>query len=297
MTIDQLNQRFALENLARIESGQGRLPRISITTPAAEAHIYLHGAHVTHYQAKNQRPVLFVSSTSFFEPGKPIRGGVPICFPWFAERAGDSLAPMHGFARTSTWQLQSISRNGDEVQAALSLHSSETTRAQWPHEFEAVLRVAVGAQLRMELQIANTGTKPFTFEEALHSYFAVGDVRQVAVTGLAGAAFIDKNAGGQTRIIGDDPIRFQEPFDALVENTTATCTIADRLLGRRIVVAKEHSQTTVVWNPGSHGKQFNDLPDNERHDFVCIETANARGNAVTLGPGEKHVMIARAGIE
>ena len=295
--IQQLNERFAIAGLARIEAGKGNLPRVAITTPAAEAHVYLHGAHLTHFQPRGQRPVLFLSSTSAFEPGKPIRGGVPICFPWFAERPGDPNAPMHGFARTLPWTLTALQREGDLAGVELQLESNDTTRRHWPHNFEARLRVTLTDDLTIELLVTNTGAERFTFEQALHSYFTVGDVRQIEVTGLAGASFVDKNDGGKRKTIGDEPIRFPGPFDALFEDTQSTCTIIDPLFGRRIVVRKGCSSTTIVWNPGSHGKQFTDLPDNERHNFVCVETANARGNAITLAPGEMHGMAASISLE
>src|SRR6266404_4045021 len=140
----------------RMEEGQGGLRRLVIQSAQAEAEIYLHGAHVTHFHPRGQKPVLFMSGKSMFEPGKPIRGGVPICFPWFGARQGGQPGPAHGFARLMEWELVSAKSTKDGgVEIHLRLASSEATRAIWPGEFVADYRIKVGATLGLELSVKN----------------------------------------------------------------------------------------------------------------------------------------------
>ena len=159
-SIEELNQRFAIAGVAQITAGNGGLPRVSVSTPAATAEIYLHGAQLTSWRPAGGEEVIFLSGQSQFEPGRAIRGGIPVCFPWFRNKADDPKAPSHGFVRTKAWQLDSITRDGDAVTISLSTASDEATRAWWPHDFLLVHRVTVGAQLVQELTVSNTGTTP-----------------------------------------------------------------------------------------------------------------------------------------
>ncbi len=170
-----------LPDSVRLEEGQGKLRRLTIQSAQADAEIYLHGAHVTHFQPRGQKPVLFMSSKSWFEPGKPIRGGVPICFPWFGARQDGQPGPAHGFARLMEWELVSAEAASDGiVEIHLRLVSSEATRAIWDGEFEVEYRVRIGSTLGLELHMKNTGGEPLRIEEALHTYLAVSDVKQVS---------------------------------------------------------------------------------------------------------------------
>lgn len=291
--------RWEIPGRAVFESGSGGLTRLAITTPLASAHIYLLGAHVAHFQPAGSAPVLFMSSGSFFAQGKPIRGGVPVCWPWFGARAGSPQSPPHGFARTMLWDVESIDSAGDTVTAVLRLSASERTRAHWPHEFVLRHRIAVGAQLEMTLETENSGAAPFQFEEALHTYFAVGDVRQVSVTGLENTDFIDKVGGAfARRNQGAEPIQITGETDRVYANTRAACVIDDPSLSRRIAIEKSGSDTTVVWNPWiEKAKAMPDFADDEWPQMLCVETTNSGENAVTLAPGARHSITARIAIE
>src|SRR5947209_774633 len=155
MTIDQLNQKFAIPGIATFEPGHGGLPRLTVTGSAADAHVYLLGAHVTHFQPHGQPPLLYMSAKSAFEEGKPIRGGVPVIFPWFGPRDGLPQA-MHGFVRQRAWDVQEVTHSGGVVHATFSLESSNETRQMWDHEFALRFTVVVGSQLTMELEVRNT---------------------------------------------------------------------------------------------------------------------------------------------
>jgi len=284
-----------IPGIASFEAGEGGLIRLAVRSSLAEAHVYLHGAHVSHFQpAGVAAPVLFMSRKSFFAPGKPIRGGVPLIFPWFGGRAGFPSAPSHGFARNLEWQIESVAIEDDQiVTVALQLASNDQTRDAWPHDFILRYRVSIGHTLSMTLEVENTGSEPFTFENALHSYFTVGEVRETATSGLEGAEYMDKTDGLQRKKQPAEPIRITQETDRVFENTRKTCVLDDSGLKRRITVEKAGSETTVVWNPwAAKSAALADFGDDEWPHMLCIETANAGANAITLPPGERHAMRA-----
>lgn len=286
--------RFEIPGVAEFEEGAGGLARLAVRSPLAEAHIYLHGAHITHFQPKDAAPVLFMSSKSVFATGKPIRGGVPLIFPWFGPRAGHPESPAHGFARTSEWQVESLAIDDDNiVTLVLQLRSDERTRALWPHDFALRFRVEIARTLTMTLETGNTGAAPFTFENALHTYFIAGDVRETATTGLAGVEYLDKTDGMKRKTQDAEPIRITQETDRVYENTRSTCIVDDPKMKRRLTVEKSGSHTTVVWNPWiAKAAAMADFGDDEWPQMLCIETANASANTITLAPGQSHAMRA-----
>src|SRR3984957_14153955 len=157
-TIEELNQLFAISGVVSIGAGNQGLPRVSVQTPAASAESYLHGEQLTSWRPAGAEEVIFLSQNSQWEAGRAIRGGIPVCFPWFRNKAVDPKAPSHGFVRTKAWQLDSVTRTGDTVTISLSTASDEATRAWWPHGFLLAHRVTVGAELVQELTVSNTGT-------------------------------------------------------------------------------------------------------------------------------------------
>jgi glucose-6-phosphate 1-epimerase len=294
-TLDSLKKGFgASSDRARFEAGQGGLIRTVLSSPASEAHVYLHGAQVTHFGRAGQPPLLFLSNKSLFQRDKAIRGGVPICFPWFGPRAGDKDAPMHGFARLCEWTVESVEAAGAAATSiTLGLRDSEETRKLWPHAFAARYTVTAGETLGLELIVTNTGKSEFTFEEALHTYFAVSDVKNVTVEGLGGVDYIDKTDGGATKTQGGKPIRIVEETDRVYLNTTGACTVVDPGQRRRIVVSKENSEATVVWNPWiAKARAMADFGDEEWPKMLCVETCNVGVTSVSLSPGASHVMRA-----
>jgi D-hexose-6-phosphate mutarotase len=285
-------QRLAIDGIAAIDAGRGGLPRIAIAAHGAAAEIYLHGAHVTQYTTPGGKPLLFLSKASRFAAGQAIRGGVPLIFPWFGPNAADASLPAHGFARTQTWRLRSITPEPDRVVVDLALAPSDVTRRLWPHEFELSFRVSVGRALEMALRVHNPGTAAFKFEEAMHSYFAIADVRQLTIHGLAGREYLDKVQKGARLRQGVEPITITGETDRVYLDTPDPVTVNEPD-GRTITVAKSGSLATVVWNPWiAKAKAMADFGDDEWPEMLCIETANAAGNAVTLAPGAEHVMTA-----
>lgn len=283
-----------IPRLATFDDGPGGLVRLRIATPLATAELFLHGAHLTHFQPTGAAPVLFMSAASYFASGKAIRGGVPVIFPWFGGRADQPTAPAHGFARTLPWEVESLSSSdGQTVQVVLRLESDDTTRSVWPHDFILRHRITIGAHLEMALEVENTSDREFQFEEALHTYLNVGDVRETQTTGLEGAEYVDKVAGGERKREGAEPIRITGETDRVYLGTETACVVNDPVLQRKLVVEKSGSKATVVWNPWiAKSRALADFGDEEWPRMLCIETANTAGFAVTLAAGARHVMRA-----
>lgn len=282
-----------------LTDGMNGLEVMEIINDQADGSIYLQGAHVAHWQPEGAEPVLFVSKQSHFAAGKAIRGGVPVCFPWFANRTGHPESPAHGFVRTAEWALGPLFANADGSDTIrFDFVDSPATRAQWPHAFRAAFRVTIGAALEMALEVENTGPEPFTYEAALHTYFNVSNAAEVSITGLEGAEYIDKVDGFKRKQLGTEPLRFTGETDRVFVNTTSTTRLIDPGMNRTIVVEKSGSNTTVVWNPWiAKAKAMADFGDDEWPHMACIETANSGDNSITLAPGQKHLMTARIRLE
>ena len=240
LSIEELNQRFAIAGVANITAGNGGLARVSVSTPAATAEIYLHGAQITSWRPAGAEEVIFLSGQSQWVPGRAIRGGIPVCFPWFRNKADDPKAPSHGFVRTKAWQLHSVAGNGDGVTISLSTASDEATRAWWPHDFLLVHRMTVGAELVQELTVSNTGKAPLRFEEALHTYYRVGGADAVRIQGLDGVAYLDNTDGNREKRQEGD-IVFTAATDSAYVNTTHAVEFLDPILRRRIRLEKANS--------------------------------------------------------
>ena len=288
--MEHLQERFGLGGALHFERGQGGLTKVVMSSPVSTAELYLHGAHLTKFQPRGQENVLFTSNNSAFSIEKPIRGGVPICFPWFGPKSNDASAPSHGFARTTGWQVLHTQRvGGDAVELSLQLSSTDATRALWPVDFNAIFTVTTGKALSMRLAVTHSGSTPIDYEAALHTYLAVGDARQAEVTGLTGVEYLDKTRNSERFTQDASPIRFGEEVDRVYLNTTDLCVLNDPAKSRRISVAKIGSLSTVIWNPApARAAKLADLGEENWDKFVCIETANAKENAVNLEPGETH---------
>jgi D-hexose-6-phosphate mutarotase len=275
------------------------LPKIALTSPDAEADVYLNGAHVTRWQPSGQKDVLFMSKSSLFSAGKPIRGGVPLIFPWFGPREGHPASPAHGFARLMSWNVIGCEQRADGACAmTLELVSSAATHELWPYEFALRFTVAAAKKLSMTLTVTNTDAQPFTFEEAMHTYLATGDIRNVSVTGLAGATYIDKMDGFARKQQGKEPIAITGETDRVYLATKSKCVVSDPAWNRKLTVEKENSDATVVWNPWiAKAKAMTDFGDDEWPGMICIETCNVGDHAITLQPGQSHAMTAVVGVE
>jgi len=293
MDLKQLNDHFAIPGVLSFDEQHG-LVRANITAPAASATVYLQGAHITHWQPRSHEDVLYLSKKSDLEPGKPIRGGVPIAFPWFAvdskqDRWHGQPGPSHGFARIQDWTLSFAAQSGEDVNLTFTLGPSDLSREMGFDHFRCAFELKIGRALTMRLAVANDASQPLEFEEALHTYFHVADVHHVSITGLESTSYIDKTDNFAVKPAAHAPIVPSAFTDRIYGNTTATCVIHDPGFKRNITIEKEHSDTTVVFNPW---KAMPDLGEDEWPDFVCVETVNAGANKVTLASGKTHVMTA-----
>ena len=283
-SISDLQRRFGIPGVVQVDSGSGSLPRVVVTGDLASAELYLHGAHLTKFQPRGAKPVLFMSGKSWFEANKPIRGGVPVCFPWFGPKAGSPESPAHGFARLRDWELESCARQADgAVRVGFALESDEST---------VRLSFTIGGSLDMDLEVRSKAA--LTFEEALHTYFLVGDVRRVGVEGLENTDYLDKTDSFRRKTQPPEAIRITSETDRTYLNTRAACVVRDPVLDRTIRVEKEGSDTTVVWNPWiAKAKAMPDFGDDEWPEMICVETANVGDRAVRLQAGETHRMKVR----
>jgi glucose-6-phosphate 1-epimerase len=289
-TLTELNRRFAIARRADIVEGNGGLPKVRVTSAEATGEIYLHGAHVTSWVPSEAAEVLFVSKQTRWEDGRPIRGGIPICFPWFGPKDGEAAAPAHGVVRTKAWQLEAIEAVDDAVSVTMVTTSGDDTRQLWPADFRLVHRVTFGSTLRLELTASNTGAGPLRFEAALHSYHRVGDIEQARVLGLDRHVYRDKTDSYREKTQHGDVV-FRSETDRVYLNATGAIEIEDAVLRRRTRIVKEHSRTTVVWNPGiDRARALTDLRDAEWRDFVCIEPSNVADAAVELAPGQQYAL-------
>jgi glucose-6-phosphate 1-epimerase len=273
-----------------VETSENGLSAVRVENRFGSLLVYRHGAHVVDYVPKGAPPVLFTSRESRFEAGKAIRGGVPLCFPWFGPHASREDLPSHGFARKSEFSYLGSSENADQsTTLRFSLVSSEATREAFPFEFLLEYEVTLARKLVLGFRVTNTGSSPFAFEAALHSYFSVSDVRDVEVIGLAGETYLDQLSGLLQRE-GERPLRVEAEVDR-VYRSTATCRLSDPGAGREIVVEKAGSSSTVVWNPWiEKSRRLVDFGDDEYLRMLCIESANVRPHAVELRAGETHLL-------
>jgi glucose-6-phosphate 1-epimerase len=305
-TLAYLNDRYGIGMAVRFVAGPGDLPLVELRHGGATASVSLLGATVLHYQPRDGLPVLFVSRESAFAAGRPIRGGIPVCWPWFGPHPTDSTLPSHGFVRTAMWSVEETetgSEDGGEAEVTLRLISSEETRAIWPHPFDLRLTVSLGPALTVSLEAthpaldgAPSGARdgaPYTITGALHTYLAVGDAERVAIRGLERTRYVDKVDGGREKTSRAEPVTFAGNTDRVFLDTTATCTVDDPVLGRRVRIAKRGSPVTVVWNPGrDKGLAVADIGEAWRH-FVCVETASCGPHTVRLAPRARHAITAR----
>lgn len=264
--------------------GRGELPMLEISTRWSTAEIYLHGAHVTHFKKQDEPPLLFLSQCSRFAEKEPIRGGIPIIFPWFGPREGMG---QHGFARVKTWELKEFVPAPDgSVSVRFGL--PECPEASGFPAFSAEYTVSVNESLTLDLVVVNKSKDDvFTFENCLHTYFEVSDVGAVSISGLKGASYLDKTADFAQKTESEDAIRISSELDRIYLNTTAPVEILDRKLGRTIRVEKNGSISTVVWNPWvGKAQQMPDFGNEEYERMVCVESGNVASNSIKLPPGE-----------
>jgi glucose-6-phosphate 1-epimerase len=267
---------------------------LELSTPASTCAIALHGAQVLAFAPRGDRDWLWVSDRAHFQVGKALRGGVPICFPWFGPHPERPDLPAHGFARTRLWRVLRVEAlDGARIRAELELAADADTLRLFPHRFTARLAVTVGEGLELAFEVINQDDATFAFEVALHTYLAVADAAAVTVDGLGDRGYVDKVAGGARRRQGAEPVRFEGEVDRVYDND-GPVSLRDPARARPLQVESQGAGSTVVWNPGpDKTRTLGDMSPDGFHGFVCVETGNVGDRSVTLAPGGRHETAVR----
>ena len=279
--------KFEIPNTISFIKSDSGLTKIIVTNTLAEAEIYLHGGHLTHFQPKGEEALVFDAKESYVTPPKSVHAGIPICWPWFGAHPTDSSKPQHGFARDSLWRLKDTKvLDSKETEVVLTLKDDEQTHTLFPYAFELELTFTIGKRVSIELKTTNTDTDSFTITQALHTYFAISDIEGVTVTGVETTPFIDYTDDKKEKS-EVSALEINQEVNRVYIPTDTRCTIVDKVLNRKIVIEKSGSDSTTIWNPWRESG-IHDLPDEKYRKFVCIETTNALQDAVTLRPNQSH---------
>jgi glucose-6-phosphate 1-epimerase len=243
------------------------------------------GAQVLHYR-RGGRDVLWTASRPEHRPAKPVRGGVPLVFPWFGDHPTDPSLPAHGFARAANWQWAAATATPS---VSCVFAADATTLRLWPHRFAMRLDVTLDTALRLQWTVTNTDTQPWTAELALHSYYAVGEVTEARVHGLEGVAVTEHAAAPEANWDRAAPLRFRAETDRIFQDVPADLRLEATALGRRVDLTTAGAPSAIVWNPWpAKAARLPQMAGDDWRQFVCIETAAVRERAIRLAPGQSH---------
>ena len=293
MDLDELSQYEIGGELEFIEIEHGFI-YAEINNPMAHATVSTYSGQVLSYRPKDrQDDLLFVSDKAYYEDGKAIKGGIPICWPWFGADPENQGRPAHGFVRNRQWQVTgSESLEDGSTKIVMSMTDNDATRALWPHSFRLDIEITVGNSLKVELVTHNTGNDSITISQALHTYFRVGNIGKVSVLGLDGIQYLDKT-NDSARVTQSGPVTISGEVDRIYTDVTGDLTIDDSSLGRKIVIASSGCSTAVVWNPWVEiAASMADLDDDDYQRMLCVETANAGPETVEIAAGKAYRLTA-----
>lgn len=289
--IARLNADYGIADHVIFEQGEGGMTMVQVSNSLAEARINLQGAHIMRWAPRGEQPVIWVSEDAKFAPGKSIRGGVPLCWPWFGPHDTESSFPAHGFARTVPWAVIATEQLDDgRTRLQFQIEDTDQGRTQWPYPTELTLTVTVGRSLAIDLCTRNSGTEPMIVGQALHTYFEVSDVSQVQLHGLEECDYLDK-VDGFKRKQQVGAVTIDQEVDRIYLGSVDDCLIDDPGLQRRIRISKQGSASTVVWNPWqATAEKMGDLGKGNMGylNMLCVESANAAEDVVNIAPGEEH---------
>lgn len=260
---------------------------IAVQNTSATAKIALQGAHLFHYCKTNQEPLLWLSDISYYEQGKAIRGGIPICWPWFGFHK-DKTLPQHGFARTSMWEFVGSSEPDAKTSSvSFRLQHSDETLKMWNHRFDLELKITISDSLKLELKTTNLDDKEFTITQALHTYFAVSDISKVSVSGLDKKPYLDALTLKQEIQNGD--IFFSSEVDRVYQEVDGELILRDK--NREISIMNSCSYSVVVWNPWvEKTKKMSAMREDAYKNMLCIESSNAYDDAVVIKSDCSHTL-------
>lgn len=293
-----LNARFGITGVVTFNQTDSGVIVIDVINTHAKASIALQGAHLMTWTPRGAAPVIWLSPEAKVVPGKSIRGGVPICWPWFGAHPDRPDYPAHGFARTLPWEIVNTEMLPDgATRLVFRFVENEISHAQWPNPSEVECHITIGASLEMDLVTLNTGRAPITIGQALHTYFEVSDIRQVSIDGLDQCQYLDKVGPSAIRQ-QSGPVTIASEVDRIYVDTAADCVINDPGLQRRIRISKRGSHSTVVWNPWiEKANKMGDLGEDGYLKMLCVESANAADDVVNIAPGAEHHLCVRYQVE
>lgn len=293
--LNELNARFSFENTNSqlyFTKGPGEIPRLEVTNKKGSAVISLQGAHLLSWNPVNQQEVIWLSDDARFEQGKSVRGGIPICWPWFGAHENEASFPAHGFARTVLWQVNDVTElSAKETRITFCLETESLTdviKMMWPIATRVEYHVTVSDYLKLELVTHNVGDEAIILSQALHTYFSVNDISKTTLHGLEGKTYLDKTDGfnaknqqGEIVITGEvDRIYLDTTDDVIIDNQE-----------RKISISKQGSHSTVVWNPWQHvAEKMGDMGKIGYQEMLCVESANAATDVVCIQPGDSHCL-------
>ena len=298
MNFDQLCE-YEIENELQFVDIEHGFTYIEINNAKAHATISTYSGQVLSYRPKSQKDdLLFVSDRAYYEDGKAIKGGIPVCWPWFGADPDDLGRPAHGFVRNRQWEVTgSESLANGSTKVVLAMVDSDQTREIWPHPFKLSIEITVGDSLKLALVTHNSGDESITISQALHTYFFVGDISKVQVLGLDGIDYLDKvdEFAEKTQ---SGPVTINGEVDRIYKGVTGELVIDDASLGRKIRIASRGCSTAVVWNPWSEiAASMGDLDDDDYKKMICVETANAGPETVEIAAGSEYRLEAEYTIE
>ena len=301
MSIEQLNADYALNDQLSFVAGNGGFPFANITNSRARAVISVYGGQVLSYQPQAEAAdVLFVSDQAYYQAGKAIKGGIPVCWPWFGSDSQGLGRPTHGIVRNRMWSVIGTTTTAHgEPQLSLGLTDTPETQAIWPHAFKLILTVTLGETLRLALTTRNTGQQVFSLTQALHTYFSVGDIAKTRLLGLEGTQYFDKSAAAKSGLQPQNgDVLIGQEVDRIYTDVPTEVSIIDDELKRRINIASTGSNSMVVWNPWVDiAAAMADLRDDDYLRFLCVETTNAAPDEVVVLPGEECCLMAEYRVE
>jgi len=295
--ISTLNHSFAIDKKIRFRDAGDGFPVADITTGHGTAAVALQGAHLLSWVPADQEPVIWMSKDAQFATGKSIRGGTPVCWPWFGAHASEAAFPAHGFARTSLWTVTATEQLPDDNIRISFRFSVDNHHPLWPQPMQCELHITCGATLQLELVTTNQGDAAITITEALHTYFAIGDIAAVSVDGLDGCAYLDKPEDFKLKQ-QHGTITFDNEVDRVYLETTGDCLIHDKQWQRTIRIAKSGSASTIVWNPWQQrAAEMGDMGKDGYRSMLCVEGANAADNRIVIAPNGSHTLSVYYSVE
>lgn len=288
MDMNEIENKIAAYDTVSLDASIPGYPVFVVSNASCTAKVALHGAHLFDWTPTGQDPVIYNSPDAIYREGKAIRGGIPICWPWFNAHPTDPSLPSHGIARNRFWSFLHAAESEEETTLVFQLESSHETKLIWPHDFTVTATIKLGAEASLSLTTLNTGAEEITVGGALHTYLQVEDMRSTSVSGLDEKTYLD-TVGEHTQRTQDAEIVFEGEVDRIYKNTTDDIVVHSRY--RNIKVERSGSTTAVVWNPWiDKAAKLGDLPDEAYQNFVCIEAANALDDVHVLKPQEEHTL-------